>query len=45
MAVLVVGNLSEFDKLPASMGAAQKLDIAIPAPPPGLIPEQQGGQQ
>lgn len=40
MAVLVVGNSSEFDKLPASLGAVHKLDITIPAPPPGLMPEQ-----
>ncbi len=36
MAVLVVGNSSEFDKLPASLGTVNKLDIAIPAPPPGI---------
>ena len=40
MAVLVVGNSSEFDKSPASLGAAHKVDIAIPAPPPGLVPAQ-----
>jgi zinc protease len=45
MAVLVVGNPAEFDKVPASLGSAQKVDIAIPAPPPGLLPEQQGGRE
>jgi zinc protease len=39
MAVLVVGNVSEFDKPLSSLGTATKLDIAIPAPPPGLMPE------
>jgi zinc protease len=43
MAVLVLGNVSEFDKPLSSLGAVSKLDIAIPAPPPGLMPEQ-GGQ-
>ena len=45
MAVLVVGNPSDFDKEPASMGAAHKLDITIPAPPPGVVPEQGGPGQ
>jgi len=40
MAVLVVGNVSEFDKPLSSLGTVNKLDIAIPAPPPGLVPEQ-----
>jgi zinc protease len=40
MAVLVVGNAGEFDKPLSSLGAVNKLDIAIPAPPPGLMPEQ-----
>lgn len=40
MSVLVVGNVGEFDKPLSSLGAVNKLDIAIPAPPPGLIPEQ-----
>jgi len=39
MSVLVVGNSADFDKQPASLGDAHKLDISIPAPPPGLIPE------
>ncbi len=43
MAVLVVGNAGEFDKEPASLGAVHKIDITIPAPPPGLVPES-GGQ-
>ncbi|MGO9402543.1 MAG: M16 family metallopeptidase [Terriglobales bacterium] len=40
MAVLVVGNTGEFDKPLSSLGAVNKLDITIPAPPPGLMPEQ-----
>jgi len=40
MAVLVVGNTGEFDKPLSSLGTVNKLDIAIPAPPPGLLPEQ-----
>jgi len=40
MAVLVLGNVSEFDKPLSSLGTVDKLDIAIPAPPPGLAPEQ-----
>ena len=39
MAVLVVGNVGEFDKPLSSLGAVNKVDIAIPAPPPGLVPE------
>ncbi len=40
MAVLVVGNPSEFDKPLSSLGPVNKLDITIPPPPPGLMPEQ-----
>jgi zinc protease len=40
MAVLVVGHVSEFDKQLSSLGTVKKIDIAIPAPPPGLVPEQ-----
>jgi zinc protease len=40
MAVLVVGNVGEFDKTLPSLGAVNKVDITIPAPPPGLIPGQ-----
>jgi zinc protease len=40
MSVLVVGNVSEFDKPLSSLGTVNKLDITIPAPPPGLVPEQ-----
>jgi zinc protease len=40
MAVLVVGHVSEFDKPLGSLGPVTKLDITIPAPPPGLLPEQ-----
>jgi len=40
MAVLVVGNVSEFDKPLSSLGTVTKLDITIPPPPPGVVPEQ-----
>jgi zinc protease len=45
MAVLVVGNSGEFDKEPASLGQEHKIDIAIPAPPPGVVTEQGGPGQ
>ena len=38
LAVLVVGNTSEFDKPLSSLGAVTNIDIAIP-PPPGEQPE------
>ena len=37
MAVLVVGNDSEFDKPLSSLGAVQKVDISIPPPPANLM--------
>ena len=40
MAVLVVGKVSEFDKPLSTLGTVNKLEIAIPPPPPGLLPEQ-----
>jgi zinc protease len=40
MKVLVVGNTGEFDKQLSSLGAVTKLDITIPAAPPGLMPER-----
>ena len=40
MSVLVVGNVNEFDKPLSSLGTVNKLDITIPAPPKGLMPEQ-----
>jgi zinc protease len=40
LAVLVVGHVSEFDKPLSSLGPVTKLDITIPKPPPGLLPEQ-----
>lgn len=40
LAVLVVGKVSDFDKPLSSLGPVTKLDITIPAPPPGLVPEQ-----
>jgi zinc protease len=40
MAVLVVGNVADFDKPLSSLGTVNKLDITIPAPPKGLVPEQ-----
>ena len=42
MSVLVVGNSSEFDKLPASLGAVNKLDVTIPPPPPGVAAGDSG---
>jgi zinc protease len=45
MAVLVVGNPAEFDKAPAALGPAHKIDITIPAPPKGLLPQQPGTGQ
>lgn len=44
MSVLVVGNVGEFDKPLSTLGTVTKLDITIPAPPPGLLPEQNGSQ-
>jgi zinc protease len=40
MAVLVVGNSSDFDKEPASLGTVHKIDIAIPSPPPASLSGQ-----
>ena len=40
MAVLVVGNVAEFDKPLSSLGTVNKVDITIPAAPSGLMPEQ-----
>jgi len=40
LAVLVVGHVGEFDKPLSSLGPVTKLDITIPKPPPGLLPEQ-----
>ena len=40
MAVLVVGNDTEFDKPLSTLGPAQELDISIPPPPASLM--QQG---
>jgi len=40
MAVLVVGNVSEFDKPLSTLGTVTKLDITIPAAPPGMTTEQ-----
>jgi len=44
MAVFVLGNPAEFDKVLPSLGPAHKIDIAIPAPPKGLLPEQPSGE-
>ena len=41
MAVLVVGNGSDFDKPLDSLGPVTKLDVTIPAPPPGIAGNQQ----
>jgi zinc protease len=40
MAVLVVGNVNEFGKPLSSLGTVTSLNIAIPPPPPGLLPAQ-----
>lgn len=44
MSVLVVGNSGEFDKPLSTLGAVNKIDITIPAPPPGIAGEV-GAQQ
>jgi zinc protease len=44
MAVVVVGNPGEFDKVPPSLGSVHKIDITIPPPPPGMVPEQAPSQ-
>src|SRR5579862_447288 len=45
MAVLVVGNDSEFDKPLSSLGPVQKVDTSIPPPPASLTSGQAGGSQ
>jgi zinc protease len=40
LAVLVVGKVSDFDKPLSSLGPVTKLDISIPSPPAGLLPDQ-----
>jgi len=45
MAVLVVGNPAEFDKGPSSLGPANKLDVTIPPPPPGIAAAPSGREQ
>ena len=42
LAVLVVGNTSEFDKPLSSLGAVKELDITIPPPPAGMGAPGQG---
>ena len=44
MSVLVVGNSAEFDKPLSTLGTVTKVDITIPAPPPGIAGDQ-GPQQ
>ena len=44
MSVLVVGNTGEFDKALSTLGPVTKIDITIPAPPPGIAGDQ-GPQQ
>ncbi|HWZ81050.1 MAG TPA: pitrilysin family protein [Terriglobales bacterium] len=44
MSVLVVGNDTEFDKGLSTLGPVKKIDITIPAPPPGIAGDQ-GAQQ
>ncbi len=41
MAVLVVGNETDFDKPLSTLGPVQTLDISIPPPPASLMGEQQ----
>jgi len=43
LAVLVVGNDSEFDKPLSSLGPVTNVDIAIPPPPAGMMGEQGPG--
>jgi zinc protease len=45
MAVLVVGNPAEFDKLLGSLGPVTDIDISIPAPPANLMQGQEPGAQ
>ncbi len=44
LAVLVVGNDTEFDKPLSSLGPVTNVDIAIPSPPANLMGEQGPGQ-
>ena len=44
MSVLVVGNTAEFVKPLSTLGPVNKIDITIPAPPPGIAGDQ-GPQQ
>src|SRR5882762_11758965 len=44
MPVLVVGNSNDFDKPLSTLGPVTKIDIAIPAPPPGMMGDQGGPQ-
>ena len=44
LAVLVVGNDTEFDKPLSSLGPVTTVDIAIPPPPANLMGEQGPGQ-
>jgi zinc protease len=37
MSVLVVGNTVEFDKPLSTLGPVTKIDVTIPAPPPGIV--------
>lgn len=45
LAVLVVGNTSEFDKPLTSLGQVTNIDISIPPPPGGAQPGAAGGEQ
>jgi len=45
LAVLVVGNDSDFDKPLSSLGPVTNVDIAIPPPPAGMMGEQGPGGQ
>jgi zinc protease len=46
LAILVVGNTSEFDKPLSTLGPVQDIDVSIPPPPPGMgAPGQGAGEQ
>ena len=44
MAVLVVGNDTEFGNALSTLGPVQELDITIPPPPASLMQQGPGGE-
>jgi len=44
MAVLVLGNGTEFGKPLSTLGPVQNVDIAIPPPPASLMQQGPGGE-